>query len=200
MGSWADGPAGRVAGALAGMVSEDPIDALIAAPSPRDAHHLLTDAVMRKIWDSLPKDGIKPLQMRISRLTPPVEVSRQYTEYWLAVQRKEDMLARANGTAQLAQEAEIARAAADTAMIQAIVEGVRNAQQEAGVRLSGYVLALRLLEALGRMVKLSTENLQTAGGDTTRLLHQIDAVEGKLEHMQQRLSAPVKKFNPSSSD
>jgi regulator of protease activity HflC (stomatin/prohibitin superfamily) len=200
MGTWADGPAGRVAGALAGMVSDDPIDDLIAAPSPRDAHHVLTDAVMRKVWDGLPKDGIRPLQMRISRLTPPLEVSRQYTEYWLAVQRRADMVARANGTAHLAQEAETARAAAETAMIQAIVEGVRNAQDEAGIRMSGYLLALRLLEALRRMIRLSSENVQSAGGDAAQLMMEIDTVGEKLDNLQQRLALPARKFNPSRSD
>jgi regulator of protease activity HflC (stomatin/prohibitin superfamily) len=199
MGTWTDGPAGRVAGALAGMVSDDSIDDLIAAPSPRDAHHVLTDAVMRKVWDSLPKDGIKPLQMRISRLTPTPEVSAEYMKYWLAIQQKEDILARANGRANLTQEIETARAAAEMAIIQAILEGVRNAQQEAGVRLSGYLLALRLLEALGRMVRMSGENVQTTGGDTAQLMVQIDSVEDRLDRLQQRI-APPKKFNPSRSD
>lgn len=155
---------------------------------------------MRKVWDSLPKEGIKPLRMRISRLSPPPEVSRQYTELWLANQRKEDTLARANGTAPLLQEAETARAAAEIAMIQAIVEGIRQAQAEAGSNLSGYLLALRLMEALRQMFHYSAESLETVGGDTIQLLEEIDSVDDRLVEMQDQLRLPQPKFKPSSPD
>jgi len=197
--SWADAPLGKVRGALAGLVSEDAMDNLIASPSPRDAHHVLTQAVTRKVWESLPKDGIKPLSVRIGRLSPPPEVSRQYTEFWLANQRKKDMLARANGTAQLLQEAETARAAAEIAMIQAIVDGVRHAQQEAGAKLSGYLVAVRLLEALRKMFDSSTHNLQSVGGDTVQLISDIHMIEEKLSDMQDKLQTPPPKFIPSGS-
>lgn len=199
--SWADAPLGKVRGALAGLVSEDSLDNLIASPSPRDAHHVLTQAVTRKVWESLPRDGIKPLSLRIGRLSPPPEVSRQYTEFWLANQRKKDMLARANGTAQLLQEAETARAAAEIAMIQAIVDGVRHAQQEAGAKLSGYLVAVRLLEALRKMFESSTHNLQSVGGDTVQLISDIHSLDEKLSDLEDRLQTPPpRKFNPSRSE
>ncbi len=198
--SWAGGPLGKVRGALAEMVSGDSLDELLAAERPRDAHFLLTDTVVRRVWDALPKDGIKPLRLRISRLSPPLEVSRQYTEYWLAHQRKADMLARANGTAQLVHDAETARASAEIAMIQAIVEGVRHAQQEAGSNLSGYLLALRLMEALRQMFLASAETLESAGGDTVELLEEISSVGHRLGDVQERIQLPPPKFRPSSPD
>lgn len=199
--SWADGPLGKVRGALAEMVSGDSLDELVAAESPRDAHHIVTDTVMRRVWDALPKDGIKPLRLRISRLSPPLEVSQQYTEYWLAHQRKADLLARANGTAQLVQEAETARASADVAMIKAIAEGIRHAQQEAGSNLSGYLLALRLMEALRHMFHFSTESLESVGGDTIDLLEEISSIDHRLEDIQEQIQLPPpQKFRPSSPD
>jgi regulator of protease activity HflC (stomatin/prohibitin superfamily) len=197
--TWVDGPLGKVRGALSGMVSDESLDNLLAADSPRDAHHVLTEAVTRKVWDSLPKDGIKPMQLRISRLTPPPEVSRQYTEFWLANQRKEDMLARANGTAQLVQERETARAAAEIAMIQAIVEGVRLAQQEVGTNLSSFQLTLRLVKALQKMFQYSTQNLHQVGGDTAQLMAGIGAATEGLSVLEDQLIPPSKKFNPSKS-
>lgn len=198
--SWVEGPLGKVRGALSGMVSEESIDDLLAADNSRDAHHVLTEAVTRKVWDGLPKEGIKPLRMRVGRLSPPPEVSRQYTEFWLAIQRKEDALSRANGTAPLLQEAETARAAAEIAMIQAIVEGIRNAQQEAGSNLSGYILALRMMEALRQMFHYSAESLETVGGDTLQLLDEIESVENRLGEIQEQISLPQPKFRPSSPD
>ena len=200
VGSWADGPIGKVRGALASMVSDDSIDQLLAAESPRDAHHLLTNSVMNKVWDSLPKDGIKPLRMRISRLSPPPEVSRQYTEFWLANKRKEDMLARANGTAQLVEEAETARAAAEIAMINAVVEGIRRAQQESGSYLPGYLLALRLMEALRQMFSQSAQSLESVGGDTIQLMEDLSSVDDRLGKIQNQLQLPQPKFRASSPD
>jgi regulator of protease activity HflC (stomatin/prohibitin superfamily) len=182
------------------MVSDDSLDNLIAAESPRDAHHSLTEAVTRKVWESLPKDGIKPIRLHISRLTPPEEVSRQYTDFWLANQYKADTLARANGTVGLVQEIEAARTAADVAMLQAIVEGVRQAQQEAGAKISGLQLTLHLLKALRRMFQQSTHNLQKVGGDTAQLMAEIDSATGGLSGLEDRLLPPVERFNPSSPD
>lgn len=198
--SWAEAPLGKVRGALAGLVSEESLDNLVHSPSPRDAHHVLTQAVTNKVWQSLPREGIKPLSLRIGRLSPPPEVSRQYTDFWLANQRKKDMLARASGTAQLLQEAETARAAAEIAMIQAVVDGVRHAQQEAGAKLSGYLVAVRLLEALRKMFDSSTHNLQSVGGDTVQLISDIHMLDEKLSDLEDRLQTPPPKFIPSRSE
>lgn len=200
-GSWVEGPLGRVRGALAGMVSEQSLDALLAAPPPYDAHHVLTNAVMRRVWDGLPNDGIKPMRMQVSRLSPPEAVSKQFTELWLANQRREDMLARANGQAPLVQEAATARATAEIAMIQAIVEGMRHAHEEVGMTVSGYLLAVRLLEALRRMFESSSVELENAGGDTAKLLQEINALVARLARLSHDLQAPPPpKFNPSTND
>ncbi len=197
--SWSDAPLGKVKKMVASSVREDSLDDLIAAPNPRDAHHMLTQEVTRKVWDQLPKDGIKPLSLRIGRLSPPPEVSRQYIEFWMASQRKKDLLARANGTVQLLQEVETARISAEIEMIQAIVDGVRQAQQEAGAKLSGYLVALRLLEALRRMFAASTQNLQNVGGDSGQLISDIHLLDEKLADLGSNLQAPPRKFIPSGS-
>jgi regulator of protease activity HflC (stomatin/prohibitin superfamily) len=198
--TWLDGPIGRVRGALGGLVSGEPLDSWIAPDAERDAHQLLTDVATQQVWESLPRDGIKPLRLRIGRLTPPPEVSRQYTEYWLATRRKEDMLARANGTAGLIQEQETARFAADIAMLQAVVEGIQLAQQEAGVKLSGFQLTFHLLRALQKMFEHSAENLQDVGGDTDQLIADINAITGSLTGLEERLQLPRRNFNPSTPD
>lgn len=198
--SWVEGPLGKVRGELAKLVSTHAIDELIAAESPRDAQYLLVNNVTTEVWNKLQNEGIKPLRLRISRLTPPPEVSRQYTEFWLANQRKEDLLARANGTANLLEEIETARAAAEISMIQAIVDGIRQAQQEAGSNLSGYLLALRLMEALRSMFHFSSATLESLGGDTIQLIEEIESVDDKLVDIQDQLKLPPPDFRPSSPD
>jgi regulator of protease activity HflC (stomatin/prohibitin superfamily) len=198
--SWMDGPVGKVRGVLGGLVSGEPLDNWIAPNDDRDPQQLLTDVATQLVWESLPQDGIKPLRLRIGRLTPPPEVSRQYTEYWLANRRKEDMVARANGTAGLVQEQETARSAADIAMLQAVVEGIRLAQQEVGVKLSGLQLTLHLVKALQRVFRQSTLNLQNVGGDTGQLIADINAISNTLSGMEERLLLPRRDFNPSTRD
>lgn len=198
--SWVEGPLGKVRGELSKIVSTHTLDELVAAESPRDAQYLLVTNITTEVWQKLQKDGIKPLRLRISRLTPPSEVSRQYTDFWLASQRKSDLLARANGTANLLEEIETARAAAEISMVQAIVDGIRHAQQEAGSNLSGYLLALRLMEALRNMVQFSSASLESLGGDTDHLIEEIESVDDKLAEVQGQLKLPQPTFKPSSPD
>lgn len=183
--SWDDSPMGKVKGALAGQVAQETLNKLFFDENPREVHRDLMQAVTREVWDKLPKDGIQPLQLRIGRLVPPEAVSRQYTDYWLANQQKEDAIARANGTAPLIQEAEVARADAEVAMLQAIVEGVRRAQNEAGSRLTGYLLALRLLESLRRMVRPNSDT--ATGGEAVDLQRQRDQLAQKLAKIEERI-------------
>lgn len=198
--SWVEGPLGKARGELSKFVSTHALDELVAAESPRDAQYLLVNNVTTEVWKKLQEEHIKPLRLRVSRLTPPPEVSRQYTDYWLATRRKEDLLARANGTANLLEEIETARAAAEIAMVQAIVDGIRHAQQEAGSNLSGYLLALRLMEALRNMVQFSSASLESLGGETDHLIEEIESVDYKLADMQDQLKLPQPTFKPSSPD
>jgi len=84
-------------------------------------------------------------------------------------------------------------------MIQAIMEGVRRAQQEADGRISGYLLAVRLLEALQQMFRYTSTGLRSAGGDTSQLEAEINAIAGKLSGLEERLKLPAAppRFNPS---
>lgn len=212
MGSWTQGPVGRVRGALASYVSENTLDSLLATPGPPDAHALLTEEVLKRAWAKMPKE-IKPLRLRISRLSPPDKVSEQLTEVWLANQRKEDALARANGLAPLVEEVETARIAAEIAMIQAVVDGIRHTRQESGPNLSGYLLALRLMEALRRMFKFSADSFHGAGGGAgghvesgsgavAQLQAEVERVDERLADMEEQLRPPPPSpnFRPSAPD
>jgi regulator of protease activity HflC (stomatin/prohibitin superfamily) len=196
--SWVDSPIGKVKGVLAAHVAREPLDRLIFDENRREVQRDLTQAVTTEVWDRLVKEGIKPLQLRIGRLAPPESVSRQFTEYWLANQQKSDMIARANGTAQLVQEAEEARAQAEIAMLQAIVEGVRRAQNEAGSRLTGHLLALRLLESLRRMVGYSSKDLDQSSGESGDLRQQIDGLTERLAMLEKQIAPPASDDNPGS--
>jgi regulator of protease activity HflC (stomatin/prohibitin superfamily) len=199
--SWEGGPIGKAVGAVAGFVSERPLDELISPETPVEIHHQLVGKVTESVWSALEKDGVKPLRLHIGRLTPPKLVSLTFSEYWAAKQAREEQLARVNGTIQLIQDAETARADAELMMIQAMVEGVRRAQQGAGDNLSGYMLALRLLEALRQMFSSATAGLQSVGGgETAQLAQEMEAISHKLSGLEERLKLPTVQFRPSKPD
>jgi regulator of protease activity HflC (stomatin/prohibitin superfamily) len=200
--NWADAPLGKAVGALSSWVSSHTLDELLAADASHDAHHLMTQAIVDKVWDKdgLLKDGIKPLRLHVGRLTPPEEVSQQYTEVWLATQQKDDQLSRADGKAQLTHELETVRAEGQLLLIQALVEGMRRAQQQAGSSISGYVLAMSLVEALRQMFNMSARKVQPVDEDSARLEDEISAVTERLAELEDSLRLPSVFFNQGKSE
>ena len=200
--TWDSAPLGRVVGALSGWVSSHSLDDLMATDTSHDAHNLMLQAIIDKVWDKdgLLKDGIKPLRVHVSRLTPPSEVSQQYTEVWLAAQQKEDLLAHASDAAQLAKDLETLHDEGQLLIVQSIVEAIRRTQQEASGRMSGYILAMSLVEALQKMFHLSVKEVRVVDDDSGRLEEEIDNVTQRLAGLEESLKLPTINFNPSKPD
>ena len=196
-------PLGKVRGALSAWVSSHTLDELLAADDAHDAHNLMTEAIVNKVWEKdaegrlVIKDGIRPLRFHVSRLTPPDDVSRQYIEAWLAAQHKEDQLARAGGTAQLAQDLETVRAEGNMLIIQALADRLRQAQQSAGSRMSGYVLTLTLVDALRQMYHLSTRETRAINADAGQIEQEVADVSTRLAELEESLRRPTVAFNPA---
>lgn len=200
--SWDSGPLGKATGALSGWVSGHTLDELLAADVSHDAHHLMMQAIIDKVWDKdgLLKDGIRPLRVHVGSLTPPKAVSHQYTQAWLATQEKEDQLARANGTAQLAQELAAVNIEGPMLMIQSLAERLRQAQQEAGSGISGYVLAISLVEGLRQAFQVSTHEALTMTNLDAEQLEGLADVSQRLAGLEDSLRRPTVTFNPSRPD
>ncbi len=199
--TWDGAPLGKATGALSGWVSSHTLDELLAADASHDAHHLMTQAIVNKVWDKdgLLKDGIRPLRVHVGRLTPPEEVSQQYTEVWLAAQQKEDQLARANGTAQLAQELAAVNVEGPMLMIQALADRLRQVQ-ESGSGVSGYVLAISLVEALRQVFNVSAREARTAPHADVDQLEELANVSQRLAGLEDSLRRATVTFNPSRPD
>jgi len=200
--TWDSAPLGKATGALGGWVSSHTLDELLAADVSHDAHHLMMQAIIDKVWDKdgLLKDGIRPLRVHVGRLTPPKEVSQQYTEVWLAAQEKEDKLARANGTAQLAQEIAAVNVEGPMLIIQALADRLRQAQQEAGSSISGYVLAISLVEGLRQAFHASTHEARVMANPDADQLDDLADVSQRLAGLEDSLRRPTVSFNPSRPD
>jgi regulator of protease activity HflC (stomatin/prohibitin superfamily) len=175
--SWESAPLSRVKGALAEVISQYRLDELLFPATPaRQLHFSIRREVERKVREALQKQGIDLLRVQISVLTPPESVVQQYLEYWLSHWRTRDRIASADGVASAVEEVEVARAEAEITMIQAIVEGVRRAQREGATGVTGDVLALRLIEALERLVRQS----QMPGGVPDQLLPRLHDLQAQL--------------------
>lgn len=200
--TWDGAPLGKAIGAMSGWVSGHTIDELLAPDVSHDAHHLLVQAIIQKVWGEggLLKDGIKPLRVHVGRLTPDDEVSQQYIEAWLASQEKEDRLVQADVMAQLTRDLETLRAEGEMLILQAVVEALRRTQQGASSRISGYVLAMSLVEALRQMLHLNSGGASPVTAGMEHLEEEISVVTQRLSGLEESLKLPTATFNPSKPD
>lgn len=151
--SWDSAPLSRVKGALAEVVSQYPLDELLFPTSPvRQLHFSIRREVERRVRTGLQAQGIDLQRLQISGLTPPESVAQQYLKYWLTQWQTRDRIALADGMASALEEVEVARAEAEITTIQALVEGVRQAQRDGTKDMTADLVALRLVEALERLI------------------------------------------------
>jgi regulator of protease activity HflC (stomatin/prohibitin superfamily) len=189
--AWDSAPMGTVRGNLARSVGRYTLDELIFTDSSsRAMHQSIRNEVEEDVRANLKHSGIDFVRLQLGRFEPPPEVSEQYTEFWLASGQKHDQISRATGAASTLQEVQVAYAEAEITMLQAIVEGVRRAQGETDSA-SGYLLALRLVEVLDKMVQQSRDRL----GDSVGVR---DHVGPRLTELQQQLAQLESQVYPTS--
>ena len=84
-------------------------------------------------------------------------------------------------------------------IIQALADRLRQVQQEAGGGISGYVLAISLVEALRQVFYVSAREARAATQDT-RQLPELSDVSQRLAKLEEDLQRPTVAFNPSRSE
>ena len=124
----------------------------------------------------------------------------RFTEVWLAAQQKEDQLARANGTAQLAQELAAVNVEGPMLMIQALADRLHQVQQEADSGISGYVLAISLVEALRQVFNVSAHEARTGPNADADQLEELAKMSQRLAGLEDSLRRTTVSFNPSRPD
>lgn len=202
--SWEGAPMGKVRSTLSSTVARYGLDELIfPASEAREPHHSIRNEVEQKVREDLKRGGIQFILLQLGRFEPPPEVSEQYTEYWLANWRKQNRIALASGAASAMQEVEVAYAEAEIAMLQAIVEGVRRAQGEMDDA-SGYLLALRLVEAMDQMVAQSQGRLSGTGSTREQVMPRLNQLREQLATLESEVrpanpAPPVDRLNAPKS-
>ena len=102
--------------------------------------------------------------------------------------------------AQLAQEIAAVNVEGPMLIIQALADRLRQAQQEAGSSISGYVLAISLVEGLRQAFHASTHEARVMANPDADQLDDLADVSQRLAGLEDSLRRPTVSFNPSRPD
>ncbi len=120
-----------------------------------EPHHLIHTELERVVHLQLLERGIELNMLDLGPFKFPKEVTKQYIDYWQTQWRIKTDISEAEGEARAQEEVEIARAEAEVIMIQAIVEGIKRAQEEGRSGTVREIVALRLIESLEKVARQS---------------------------------------------
>ncbi len=174
--TWDSRPAGTTRGRLAAAVERLRLDELMHPPGRTDEpYRTLQRGVWRAARAELANAGIDLLSVHIDRIQPPPDVEAQYIAFWRTHWQERVRLSKADGEATAEEEIEIARAEAEVAMIQAILEGIQRARRSGATTRTSEIVALRLIEGLERMAEQSRQK-----PDALTLLAELDQLRSDL--------------------
>lgn len=152
--TWKEKPISTTRSKLAEAVGKYRLDEIIHPPGRHDEPYR---ALQREVWraarNDLSRFGIELVSVHIDQLRPPPEVEKQYIKYWQSHWASKSRLSEADGAATAVEEIEVARAEAEVAMIQAILEGIQRARRSGATSRTGEVIALRLVDGLERLAE-----------------------------------------------
>ena len=154
--TWEDTPVNVARGEFKKIIAKYRLDEILQLEDSIDDPHLVIRSELeRRTRLTLMEKGIDLVTLHIGRLKFPPAVTEQYIKYWQAQWEIKADLSRADGEARALEEVEVARAEAEVTMIQAIVEGVRRAQQDGHTGTMREIVAMRLIEAMEKLAKQS---------------------------------------------
>ena len=169
--TWQDAPVNVMKGELKKIIAKYRLDEIFRLDETIDEPHLvIRNELERRTRLLLMDKGLDLVSLHLGRLKFPTAVTEQYIKYWQAQWQIKADLSRADGEARALEEIEVARAEAEVTMIQAIVEGVRRAQQDGHTGTMREIVAMRLIEAMEKVAKQSQNIAPLPNGLLPRLI------------------------------
>lgn len=171
--SWDSAPLSIAKTQLARIISKHNVDALLTPPHTNGNGATATPLVAirndltRNLREILQNKGIELIDVQLSQIELPDDVTTQYIKYWQSQSNARIKLSQADGEAAMLEEKELAQAEAEMTMIQAILEGVQRAKLTHNVPNMRDVVALRLVEALEKMAIHSQQVAQLPSNSST---------------------------------
>ncbi|MEM7335945.1 MAG: SPFH domain-containing protein [Chloroflexota bacterium] len=182
---WDDAPLGMAKSQLARIVSKHNVDTILTPPEATTNHGIasipllsIRNELSYRLKDSFKLKGIELVDVQLSQVELPRDVSSQYIKYWQSLSNARIRLSLADGEATALEEKELAQAEAEMSMIQAILEGVQRAKYANNSANMRDVVALRLVEALEKMARQTQQTTQMPV--VPNLLTQIDSFRQQL--------------------
>jgi hypothetical protein len=168
--SWEDTPINVSKGTLKAIIAKLRLDEILQPNATVTEPHLAINRELeRRTRLALIDRGIDLVSLQLGRFEFNEVITDQYIEYWQTRWKIKASLSLADGEAHALEERELARAEAEVTMIQAIVEGVRRAQQEGHTGTVRELVAMRLIESLEKIARQSQNLAPLPGGLLPRL-------------------------------
>lgn len=173
LSTWEDTPANIARSELKKIIAKYRLDEILQLEDSIDDPHLVIRSELERRTRLILMDkGIDLVSLHVGRLKFPTAVTEQYIKYWQSQWDIKAKLSIADGDARALEEVEIARAEAEVTMIQAIVEGVRRAQQDGHTSTVREIVAMRLIEAMEKVARQS-QNVETLPSGLLPRLNQM---------------------------
>ena len=154
--NWEDTPINVAKGTLKAIIAKLGLDEILQPNATAAEPHLAIGRQLeRHTRLALLDRGIDLVSLQLGRFQFEETITNQYIEYWQTRWKIKADLSLADGEARALVEREVARAEAEVTMIQAIVEGVRRAQQEGHTGTVREIVAMRLIESLEKLARRS---------------------------------------------
>lgn len=152
--TWEGKPIGTTRSKLGAAVAKFELDELMHPSGGGDEpYRALQQQVWRTASVDLARSGVELLSVSIHHIKPPKAVEAQYIAYWQSQWESKAKISKAVGEATAVEEIEVAKAEAEVAMIQAILEGIQRARRSGATTRTSEIVALRLVEGLERMAE-----------------------------------------------
>jgi regulator of protease activity HflC (stomatin/prohibitin superfamily) len=175
--NWEETPINIAKGTLKGIIAKLRLDEILQPNATVTEPHLaISREWERRVRSALIDKGIELVSLQLGRFQFEEKITNQYIEYWQTQWKIKADLSLVDGEARALEEREVARAEAEVTMIQAIVEGVRRAQQEGHSGTMREVVAMRLIESLERVARQSQKLAPLPG----TLLPRLNQVQQEL--------------------
>jgi hypothetical protein len=173
--TWEGRPIATVSGKVAATIGRYRLDELMHPYGRTDEpYRTLQREVWRAARSELSNVGIELISVHIDRLEMQKEVEELYIKYWQSRWETQAHLSKVEGEAMAMEEIEIARAEAEVAMIQAILEGIQRARRSGASTRTSDIVALRLIDGLERIAEKSRTS-RTALPSLTELRSELTA-------------------------
>lgn len=169
---WTAIPFREIQGTAIGITSKLTLTDLVKLPENNELDPYLTVRLEHQARNKLIGKNIDLLLAWVNSVKLPEGVSEQYMELWRVDEEAQTKVILADGEAAALQELEIARAEAEFATIQVIVEGINNANLAGYPNAINQIAALRLIEAMEKLA-VQSQDVTTLPNNLMPQIHNL---------------------------